>query len=144
MSLPSSIAFLNKLSCNRSGLSLPTISWYPHHLDRHYLSQLWGKIPKKKKLTHFEIVNTVFNMFSIHFNLETLKHLHSNCNWAYPKNCVNSYLRTQHNSKLLALKVWKIWEVQFWNVMNHVENCVQNFKVCWKHVENFKACWKCV
>ena len=42
-----------------------------------------------------------FNMFSAHFKLENLKHLHSNCNWTHPENCVKSYLT--------LYVLWMLW-----------------------------------
>ena len=68
--------------------------------------------------------HSFFNMFSIHFKLENLKHLHSNCNWVHPENCVKFHLRTQHNSyTTLCIKVVK-----------NMKSTVKIFKVCWKHI----------
>ena len=51
--------------------------------------------------TCIDIFKTVFNMFSAHFKIENFKHLHSNCNWTHPENCVKS--------NLILYVLWMLW-----------------------------------
>ena len=84
------------------------------------------------------------NMFSIHFKLENLKNLHSNCNWSHPKNWVESYLRMQHKqlNYSLHLYVWKNMKTTVENMLkisrcveNTFQSCVENVSKMSRHIE---------